>query len=165
MGSAVLTALRRRGLLLLHDAELPSVSGIVAGGPVRGSWWAHPKGHAIFRAANELHDRRDVVAVKLVKGKVTFVHRRLWPALQALARAATTRGLSPAARRLLRRVPCRASGPAVRELERRLLVMTEQVHTETGAHELVVRPWSLRARPMALAAALEKLGALGAAPW
>lgn len=167
----MLSALRRYGLLLLHDRDLPSVSTIVAGAPVRGSWWSHPKGRAIYRAANALYAHRDVVAVKLVKGKVTFVHRRLWPALAAVARAATTKGLSPAARRLLARArkgEVRAHGPAVKELERRLLVRTEQVHTETGAHELAVRPWSLRARRMSPAkarAVLEKICARGALPW
>lgn len=168
----MIAALRRYGLLLMHDRERPSVSALVAGGPVRGSWWAHPKGRAIFRAANTLHDHPDVVAVKLIDGKVTFVHRRLWPALNAVALAASTKGLSSAARRLLARVrrvgELRASGPAVKELERRLLVRTAQVHTERGAHELVVRPWSLRTRSMTLArarAVLEKSCARAALPW
>ena len=30
------------GLLLESDAKLPSVAGLVACAPVRGSWWGHP---------------------------------------------------------------------------------------------------------------------------
>ena len=72
-------ALARWGLLLLSDARYPSLASVIAGAPVRGSWWGHPKGRAIFNASCALE--RDAEAPKLVNGKVTFVHRRLWPAL------------------------------------------------------------------------------------
>jgi hypothetical protein len=140
--------LRERGLLLLSDKSLPSVATIVAGEPIRGSWWAHPKSHAIFHAARRLAADADVVASPLINGKITFVHRRLWPALLtvALARDAwQTRGLSPSARALLKRVEksdeIEASGPAARELDRRLLVISREVHTDRGAHAKVVERW------------------------
>jgi len=56
-----------------------------AGEPIRGSWWGHPAGHAIFDALNSLTESPDVVRTRLVNGKVTLVHRRLWPALARLA--------------------------------------------------------------------------------
>jgi hypothetical protein len=64
---------------------VPSVAEAVAGQPIVGSWWAHPKGRAIFAALSELDDSDDVRCFKLVDGKVTFVHRRVWPALACLA--------------------------------------------------------------------------------
>src|SRR5262245_4983248 len=64
---------------------VPSVAEAVAGQPIVGSWWAHPKGKAIFAALSEIDDADDVRCFKLVGGKVTFVHRRLWPALARLA--------------------------------------------------------------------------------
>src|SRR5215831_3511300 len=64
---------------------VPSVAEAVAGQPIVGSWWAHPKGRAIFAALSELDDSDDVRCFKLVNGKVTFVHRRVWPALACLA--------------------------------------------------------------------------------
>jgi hypothetical protein len=57
----------------------------VAGEPIIGSWWAHPRGKAIFAALSELDDADDVRCFKLIGGKVTFVHRRMWPALVCLA--------------------------------------------------------------------------------
>src|SRR5215831_8257734 len=75
------------GLLLKSDSRLPSVATLVAGTPVRGSWWAHPASHAIFWAINELADRKDVLVVKLIRGKDTFVHQRLWPELLAIVTA------------------------------------------------------------------------------
>jgi hypothetical protein len=64
---------------------VPCVAEAVAGQPIIGSWWAHPKGKAIFEALSELDDSDDVRCFKLVDGKVTFVHRRVWPALACLA--------------------------------------------------------------------------------
>lgn len=64
---------------------VPSLAEAIAGGPIRGSWWGHPKGHDIFRAAEAICDSADVLVCKLVDGKVTYIHRRLWPALVKLA--------------------------------------------------------------------------------
>jgi hypothetical protein len=44
----------REGVLLKSDPKLPSVVAIAAGGPVRGSWWGHPKGRVIFNALERL---------------------------------------------------------------------------------------------------------------
>jgi hypothetical protein len=66
---------------------VPSIAEQVAGEPIVGSWWAHPKGKAIFAALSEIDDSEDVRCFKLVDGKVTLVHRRAWPALVRLARA------------------------------------------------------------------------------
>ena len=64
---------------------LPNIAELVAGGPIKGSWWGHPKGHVIFAELQSLDDSPDVVRMRLVNGKVTFVHRRLWPALVRVA--------------------------------------------------------------------------------
>src|SRR5438093_284709 len=56
----VLSILAREGLLLLSDARLPSIAGLVAGAPVRGSWWGHPAGQAIYQVSEALADHPDV---------------------------------------------------------------------------------------------------------
>ena len=73
--------------MLLESARgpIPNVAELVAGAPIKGSWWAHPAGHAIFATINDLVDSPDVVRTRLVNGKVTLIHRRLWPALVRLA--------------------------------------------------------------------------------
>jgi hypothetical protein len=153
----VRTALRDRGMLMLSDARLPSVAGLVAGAPVRGSWWSHPAGRAIFAAASHLHEHPDVLACALLGGKVTFVHRRLWPAVVTLAQSGErwqTQGLPPAARALLARVKQRGdvegAGPAARELERRLLVHGGEVHTPSGRHVKRLRTWDRWRQDVAL---------------
>jgi len=76
----------RHGVVLqAARGSVPSLAEAVAGGPIRGSWWGHPKGKEIFRAAEAVSDNPDVLVCKLLDGKITYVHRRLWPALVKLA--------------------------------------------------------------------------------
>jgi len=64
---------------------VPSLAEAIAGKPIRGSWWAHPKGHEIFLCSRAVRESPDVLVCRLVEGKVTYVHRRMWPALVRLA--------------------------------------------------------------------------------
>ena len=66
---------------------VPSVAEAIAGEPIVGSWWSHPKAQIIFDALSTIDDDGDIGCFKLVDKKITFVHRRLWPALTKLARA------------------------------------------------------------------------------
>jgi hypothetical protein len=141
-------ALEEYGLLLLQDKVLPSVVGIITGERLAGSWWSHPRSHEIFRRLGELEAAGDVAATKLISGKVTFIHRRLWPALAGVGSARAEwqmRELSLAARRLLARVDegksVHASGPAAKELQKRLLVDAHEEHTASGKHVTVLKSW------------------------
>jgi hypothetical protein len=66
-------------------SSIPSLAEAVAGERIHGSWWGHPKGKEIFHAAEAVSQSPDVLVCKLVDGKITYVHRRLWPALVKLA--------------------------------------------------------------------------------
>ncbi|MEP7273106.1 MAG: hypothetical protein ABI882_16525 [Acidobacteriota bacterium] len=63
----------------------PSLAEFVAGEPVRGSWWSHAKGRQIFALTRAIRSNGDILVCRLIDGKVTFVHRRLWPALVRMA--------------------------------------------------------------------------------
>ena len=63
---------------------LPSVADRIAGEPVRGSWWRHPASRDIFRITRALRDSDSILVCRLIAGKITFVHSRLWPALARL---------------------------------------------------------------------------------
>jgi hypothetical protein len=90
-----LAFVKRHGIVLqAARGPVPSLAEAVAGGPIRGSWWGHPKGHEIFRAAEAVSDNPDVLVCKLVDGKVTYVHRRLWPALVRLSSRFPKAGLA-----------------------------------------------------------------------
>lgn len=142
-------ALERTGLLFLHDARKPSLTALVAGGPIKGSWWGHAAGKRIFQVASALEDGGQVLFVPLLSAKVTLVHRRLWPALVSVgeSRAAWQMdALTPRALELLEKVDdagrVRATGPSSKALARALLVHAEQVHTAGGSHATELVSWA-----------------------
>jgi len=155
----VVKEFRRNGILLESDADLPSVTSLVVGRAVRGSWWGHPDGRRVWKVLNRFCNRHDVLTVKLVSGKVTFVHRRLWPELLAVCTSKEswqTTPLSADATALLGTVErkekirtdstnllknTRRIADAARELEKRLLIHGEEVHTAKGRHAKVLRSW------------------------
>jgi hypothetical protein len=106
-------------------ASVPNLACVVAGEPIRGSWWAHPKGNDIFMLSRAIRRSPDVLVCRLVDGKITYVHRRLWPALVRLAQ-----GFSKA----------------------RLAAVTE-MHTTAGRHEVHVTPFPKWVPKKVLAAA------------
>jgi hypothetical protein len=150
-----LDLVRRHGVVTMtHSEGIPSLVEEVAGGPVKGSWWGHPKGKLIYRLAESLHDSGEVLSLKLVGGKVTFLHRSRWPALARVVtdpawRRSAQVGLSSPAAKLLRVVERlgtlrldRASLAGRKELELSLLVHSGSVHTEKGSHSTILAMWS-----------------------
>ena len=108
-------ALDRQGLLLVQgQGDAPSVGDLLAGRPITTQGYSHDHVPAWLHA-HALASQDAIAEVKLVRGRRTLVHRRLWPAVEALARAARAAVLSGPAddrRRLLERVEARpgASG-------------------------------------------------------
>lgn len=106
----------KHGIVLASaKGPVPSVAEAVAGEPIVGSWWAHKKGKAIFAALCEIDDSPDVRCFKLVDGKVTFAHRRVWPALVRLG----TEGV----------------------IASEQLSAVQQEHMPTGEHRNIVTPF------------------------
>jgi len=135
-------------LLLDTDPRFPSVTGFVADDTGGRSWWAHPQAKQMYGLSCGLRDHPDVLMVKLVSGKVTFIHRPLWPAIVAIGTAREPwqmEGLSKEAKALLKKAgrdrKVFSSGDPVRELETRLLVHAASVHTELGSHAKEVQSW------------------------
>src|SRR5215470_1285127 len=94
-------ALDRTGLLFMHDARKPSLTALVAGAPIKGSWWGHPAGKRIFQVASALEDGAKVLFVPLLSAKVTLVHRRLWPVLVSVGESREAWQMDPLAPRAL----------------------------------------------------------------
>ena len=81
-----LAFIKRHGVVLQSArGPVPSLAEAIAGGPIRGSWWGHPKGRSIYSATQAVCESPDILVCKLIDGKITYVHRRLWPALAKLA--------------------------------------------------------------------------------
>ena len=92
---------------------VPTLAHAVAGEPIRGSWWSHPKAHAIHAATRQARDSGDVLTCRIVRGKVTLVHKRLWPALV--------------------RIAC--------YLPEERLASVREIHTPSGAHRVEEEPY------------------------
>ena len=154
----VFVQLEKFGLLLLSDSSLPNVAALVAGEKVSGSWWSHKAAQRIFTISETLEDHSDVLILKLVSNKVTFVHRELWGRIYSIGVAREdwqVSKLSPVAKQLLKALDNQGLlqtnklgkefGPkpaeTARELESRLLVHANQIHTESGAHAKVIETW------------------------
>ena len=100
--------------IVLESARgpVPSLAEAIVGEPIHGSWWSHPRANEILVATRAVRAMADVLVCRLVDGKVTYVHRRLWPALVRLA------GRFPADR----------------------LAALREVHTPTGKHVVQTIP-------------------------
>jgi hypothetical protein len=81
-----LAFVRRHGIVLqAARGPVRSLAEAIVGGAIRGSWWGHPKGQEIHRVTEAVGESPEVLVCKLIDGKVTYIHRRLWPALVRLA--------------------------------------------------------------------------------
>ena len=127
-------------VLVSAKGPVPRLTEAIAGEPIKGSWWGHPKGKQIFAVLQAVGDSPDILMCRLVDDKITLVHRRLWPALAAAA----------------------SHFPASR------ICKVAQEHTAGGHHENRETPFpdwlppeaAAEARTMSLAEALAALG-----PW
>ncbi len=101
--------------VVLESAKgpIPNLADKVAGEPIRGSYWGHPKGDEIFRLTRKLRASKEILVCRLVQGKVTYIHRRLWPALARLQGS----------------------------LDPDRLAAIHEVHSSKGKHELDVTPF------------------------
>jgi hypothetical protein len=105
---------RSHGIVLESArGSVPNLAEAVAGERIQGSWWGHSKGHDIFVATRAVRDSPDVLVCRLVGGKVTYIHRRLWPVVIRLAD----------------------------KLDKDLLASTREEHTASGSHRVVETPF------------------------
>jgi hypothetical protein len=83
---AALEFVRAHGVVLASaKGAAPRLTEAIAGAPIKGSWWAHPQSHRIFAVLGAVTASEDILVCRLLGGKITLVHRRLWPALVRLA--------------------------------------------------------------------------------
>ena len=76
----VMDFIRYHGVVLeaAKGAE-PSLAQKITGESIKGSWWGHERGHEIYALTRKAHDSKAVLVCTLAKGRITYIHRRLWP--------------------------------------------------------------------------------------
>jgi hypothetical protein len=101
--------------VVLESAVGPvsNLAEAIAGQSIRGSWWGHAQGHEIFAATRAVRASKDILVCRLVERKITYVHRRLWPALVRLAH----------------------------RIDRHRLAAIQELHTASGAHRVETIPY------------------------
>jgi len=83
-----LAFVREHGIVLVSaKGRSRNLVEAIAGAPVKGSWWGHPEGKRIFSILTAVTEAKEVLVCRLIDGKLTLIHRRLWPALVRLADA------------------------------------------------------------------------------
>ena len=80
---------------------------------MKGGWWAHPKGNGIFLFSRAIRSSSDVLVCRLIDEKITYIHRRLWPAI------------------------VRSAG----RFSKHRLAAVKETHTPAGKHKLLVTPF------------------------
>ena len=110
----VINFIKKHGVVLESAHGLvPNLAETVAQRHIRGSWWADEKGREIFRLTRAARDSSDILVCRLINGKITYVHRRLWSALVRLAS----------------------------RFDPKRLAKIHEVHTPRGEHELHITPF------------------------
>jgi hypothetical protein len=107
--------------------EVPNLAEWIAQENIRGSWWGHPKSHEIFGLLRAVRRAPDVLVCRLIDNKITFVHRRLWPALARVSHS----------------------------VDASRLAIVEEIHTAQGKHVVRVTPFLDWVAPDVLSAGLE----------
>ena len=103
-----------QGVLLESGGEaVPNLVEAVVGGPISGSWWGHPRGDEIFLLTRAIRASKQILVCRLVGGKVTYVHRRVWAALVRLQEL----------------------------FEQERLGAIREIHSSSGKHEVRVTPF------------------------
>ncbi len=158
--SAIAFIKDRRILLATGHSSLPCLAEGITGRALVGSWMADRHVYRIYAIVKAILKIPSVVAVPLILGKLTLLHRSLAPAAARFAADPARRQLAIAqlprlARQLLAQVEAegevrmdRLSVPTSQGrrarglLERELLVVSRDLHTEHGYHTSVVIPWA-----------------------
>ena len=105
---------KNQGIVLESaHGSVPNLAEAITGKRMRGSWWAQPKRQEIFLLTRAVRDSEEILVCRVVNGKITYVHRRLWPALVRLAR----------------------------QFDHERLGRVREVHTSRGEHELQIVPY------------------------
>ena len=106
--------IRKEGIVLESGkSPLENLADLITGEKLKRSWWAHPKSEEIFLISRYIRNHNDILVCRLIQGKITFVHKRLWPPIIRL----------------------------IEKLDKSRLSAINEMHTAKGYHEVKLIPF------------------------
>ena len=90
-----LSFIKKHGIVLESaKGPVPNLANWVAGESIVGGWWGHTKGKEIFNLTRQVRESPEILTCRLIDDKITYVHRRIWPALMRLSQKLYKRQIS-----------------------------------------------------------------------
>lgn len=84
--AGALAFVRKHGVVLVSaKGTAPRLTEAIIGEPIKGSWWTHAQSRQIYAVLGAVTESDEVLVCRLINGKLTLVHRRLWPSLVRVA--------------------------------------------------------------------------------
>jgi hypothetical protein len=159
MGKKIYQILEQNQILLLQDKSFPNIVAKITGENISGSWWGHPLANPIYNGLGWLEHNYNVLVIKLLDGKVTYLHESLFSDLYSIVdkpRDWQLKKLKDEELDLLKYVSKKnkvlSDDPKLKDLakdpkksfaalEKRLLLFSAEEHTESGKHVKEFMPW------------------------
>lgn len=145
---------------MLQDKSFPNIVSKIVGEKIAGSWWGHPLANPIYNGLGWLEHNHNILIIKLLDGKVTYVHESLFPDIYSIvseARDWQLKKLKPDELKLfkfvLKKKKVLSDDPNLGDLfsdsrksfstlEKKLLLYSVEEHTESGKHIKEYLPWN-----------------------
>lgn len=159
MGKKIFQLLEKNKILLLQDKSFPSIVAKIVGEEITGSWWGHPLANPIYNGLQWLEHNHSILVIKLISGKVTYIHESLFSDIYSIVqepRDWQLKGLKDDELKLLKYVSKKkkitSDDPKLVEivkdpkksfmtLEKKLLVYSAEEHTDSGKHIKEYMTW------------------------
>lgn len=155
--------IKKNGFLLLSDNDQPAIVQYISGEKIKGSWWGHPLGNLMYNVSQDLADEKDILVIKLINKKVTYLHCDYWNELLtaliknqdnnlkkvknlkklhlALLDKVEKIGTLKLDKNLFTLTPTEL-GKLATKLEENLLCYSTSEHTNSGKHVRILKSWS-----------------------
>lgn len=159
MGKKIYKLLEEYKILLLQDKSFPNIVSKIVGESIQGSWWGHPLANSIYNGLGWMEHNQNLLIVKLLDGKVTYVHQSLFADFYSIVcepRDWQLKKLNKDDLALLNYISKKdkvsSDDPKMKELvddskksfatlEKKLLVFSSEEHADSGKHIKEFMPW------------------------
>ncbi len=159
MGSKIFKLIEKNKIILLQDKIFPNIVEQIIGKKISGSWWGEPLANPIYNGLQWLEDNHPLLNIKLVSGKVTYVHESLFSALYSIVQEPRDWQLKKLhaddlklLKLITKRGTVRSENPTLVtivkdakksfiSLEKKLLVYSSEEHTDSGKHVKEYKSW------------------------